>query len=176
MACFYRIRNLVLLAEGKLNGWNMGTGTAQNFYESGIDASMARWEVTDAVAIANYKAGTSLPVALGDIYSTPAMTNIPVAFGATDAVQREQIGTQKWLALFPYSPEAWAEFRRTGFPKLYPRMNSENTDSPASDPASVRRTPYPPIESAANPNGLVSGIAGLGAGGDKSSTRLWWNP
>ncbi len=164
-----------LLAEGKINGWNMGSGTVQSFYEGGIDASMARWEVTDAAAIANYKVGTTTPIALGDVYNTPAMTNIPVAFGTTEAVQREQIGTQKWLALYPYSPEAWAEFRRTGFPKLYPRMNSENSDSPASDPASVRRTPYPPIEATANPAGLASGVSKLGAGGDKSNTRLWWN-
>lgn len=163
-----------LLAEGKLNGWNMGPGTAKASYEAGIDASMAQWGVTDANAIAAYKNGITTPAALGDIYSTPALTNIPVAFGSTDAVQREQVGTQKWLALYPYSPEAWSEFRRTGFPKLYPRLNSDNADSPAGDPASVRRTTYPPIEITANPGGVASGIAKLG-GPDKSSTRLWWN-
>lgn len=172
---FTAAETFFLLAEGKLNGWNMGSGTVQDLYERGIDASMARWDVTDAATIASYKAGTSTPVALGDIYNTPAMTNIPVSFGATEEVQREQIGTQKWLALYPYSPEAWAEFRRTGYPKLYPRMNSENADAPAIDPASVRRTPYPPIEASANPVGLASGVAKLGAGGDKSSTKLWWN-
>lgn len=172
---FTSSETLFLLAEGKLNGWDMGSGTVQSFYEAGIDASMARWEVTDAAVIANYKAGTTTPAALGDMYNTPALTNIPVAFGSTEAVQREQIGTQKWLALYPYSPEAWSEFRRTGYPKLYPRMNSENADSPAGDPASVRRTPYPPIEASTNPAGLASGISKLGTGGDKSSTRLWWN-
>lgn len=164
-----------LLAEGKLNGWNMGAGTAQDSYEAGIEASMGQWGITDATAINNYKAGTITPIALGDINNTPALTNIPVAFGAIEEVQREQVGTQKWLALYPYSPEAWSEFRRTGFPKLYPRLNSDNTDSPASDPASVRRTTYPPIEASANPGGLASGVSKLGTGGDKSSTRVWWN-
>lgn len=163
-----------LLAEGKLNGWNVGTGTAQSFYESGIDASMKRWDITDGSIIANYTAGTTTPIALGDIYSTPALTNIPVAFGATEVIQREQIGTQKWLALYPYSPEAWAEFRRTGFPKLYPRLNSDNADAPASNPGSVVRTTYPPIEASANPAGLASGISKLG-GADKTSTKVWWN-
>lgn len=163
-----------LLAEGKLNGWNMGAGTAQSYYDGGIDASMKRWEITDATVIANYTAGTTTPIALGDTYNTPALTNIPVAFGATEAVQREQVGMQKWLALYPYSPEAWSEFRRTGFPKLYPRLNSDNADAPASDPASVARTTYPPIEASANPGGLASGISKLG-GADKTSTKLWWN-
>ena len=167
---------LFLLAEAKLNGWNVGSGSAKSYYEAGIDASMARWEVTDAAAIQNYKNGTSTPVALGDVYNTPPLSDIAVAFAQTEAVQREQIGTQKWLALFPYSPEAWSEFRRTGFPRLYPRMNSENPDAPASNPASVQRITYPPIEAAANPRGLASGITKLGTGGDKTSTRLWWNP
>ncbi len=40
-----------LLAEGKMNNWNVGAGTAQNYYEAGIDASMNQWGVTDATAI-----------------------------------------------------------------------------------------------------------------------------
>ena len=163
-----------LLAEGKLNNWNMGSGTAQSYYNDGITASLDRWGIKDAAVISNYISGTSLPIALGDINNTPALTNIPVAFAATIAQQREQVGTQKWLALYPYSPEAWSEFRRTGFPKLYPRLNSGNTDSPATDPASVRRTTYPPIEAAVNPQGLASGVSKLG-GADKTSTKVWWN-
>lgn len=163
-----------LLAEGKLNNWNMGSGTAADYYNSGITASLDRWGIKDATVINNYINGTTTPIALGDIYSTPALTTIPVLFSGTIAQQREQVGTQKWLALFPYSPEAWSEFRRTGFPKLYPRLNSGNTDSPAADPASVRRTTYPPIEASVNPTGLASGVSKLG-GPDKSSTRVWWN-
>lgn len=163
-----------LLAEGKLNNWNMGAGTAQSYYNDGITASLDRWGIKDAAVISSYINGVSLPIALGDVNSTPALTNIPVAFAATLAQQREQVGTQKWLALYPYSPEAWSEFRRTGFPKLYPRLNSDNTDSPASDPASVRRTTYPPIEAAVNPQGLASGVSKLG-GADKTNTKVWWN-
>ncbi len=39
--------------------------------------------------------------------------------GSTDQ-KLEQIITQKWLAIFPESQEAWTEFRRTGYPKLFP--------------------------------------------------------
>jgi hypothetical protein len=171
---FTASETLFLLAEGKLNGWNMGSGTAQSYYNDGITASLDQWGIKDATIANNYKNGTSTPIALGDTYNTPAMTNIPVLFSTTVAIQREQIGTQKWLALYPYSPEAWSEFKRTGFPKLYPRLNSENLDSPASDPASVKRLTYPPIEASVNAGGLASGVTKLG-GPDKSSTKVWWN-
>jgi len=176
-AIFTAAETNFLLAEAKLNTWNVlpAATTAQKFYENGIDASMEQWGVTDGTAVTAYKAGTTTAAALGDIYNTPAMNNIAVVFGNTDAIQREQIGTQKWLALYPYGIEAWAEFRRTGFPKLYPRLNSENIDAPANDPASVRRLTYPPIETSANANGLASGVSKLG-GPDKVSTRVWWNP
>lgn len=163
-----------LLAEGKLNGWNIGSGTAQSYYNDGIAASFDQWGIKDTSIINNYKNGTSTPIALGDVYNTPALTNIPVLFSGTLAIQREQIGTQKWLALYPYSPEAWSEFKRTGFPKLYPRLNSDNLDSPSADPASVRRLIYPPIEASVNSEGLASGVTKLG-GADKSSTKVWWN-
>lgn len=172
---FTASETLFLLAEAKLNNWSAGAGTAQSYYQQGIDASMAQWGVTDPTIISAYKSGTSTPAALGDIYNTPAMAGSPVAFGSTEAVQREQIGTQKWLALYPYGLEAWAEVRRTGFPRLYPRLNSDNTDAPANDPGSVKRLTYPPIEASANAGGLASGLSKLG-GPDKVTTRLWWNP
>jgi hypothetical protein len=34
--------------------------------------------------------------------------------------------TQKWITLFPVAFEAWAEFRRTRLPKLYPKKYSVN--------------------------------------------------
>ncbi|WP_017258525.1 SusD/RagB family nutrient-binding outer membrane lipoprotein [Pedobacter arcticus] len=172
---FTASETLLLLAEAKLNNWNTGSLTVQTYYQQGIDASMAQWGVTDASVISTYKAGTTTPAALGDIYSTPGMVGTPVAFGSTEPVQREQIATQKWLALYPYGQEAWAEVRRTGFPRLYPRLNSDNIDAPASDPTSIKRLTYPPIEASSNANGLASGIAKLG-GPDKVTTKLWWNP
>jgi hypothetical protein len=160
------------LAEAKLNGWNVTTLTAKECYEKGIAASMEQWGIT---SYASYLTSTQTPIALGDAYNTPPMSDIPVAFGATEAVQREQIGTQKWLALYPYSsPEAWAESRRTGFPRLYPRLNNDNPDA-SVDPRSVKRLVYPPSEAIINPKGYASGVQLLG-GPDKTSTKLWWNP
>ncbi len=160
------------MAEAALNGWSVGSFTAKECYEKGIAASMEQWGVS---GYASYLTSTNTPQALGDAYNTPALSNIPVAFGASLDVQREQVGTQKWLALYPsMSPEAWAEFRRTGYPKLYPRLNNENPDA-STDAASVKRLIFPPDEATINAAGYQSGLELLG-GPDKTSTKLWWNP
>lgn len=161
-----------LRAEGALKGWNMGSGTARTFYEAGINASMRQWGISDAAAIASYTAGSSTPIALADAMNSPALTNIPVAWSDDAAKQLEQVITQKWLALYPDGLEAWAEYRRTGFPKLYPRINSESLVVPAN--GVVRRTPYVVGETQTNPKGVASGVAKLG-GPDNEATRLWWN-
>lgn len=161
-----------LRAEGALKGWNMGGGTAQAYYEAGINASMRQWGITDAAAIAAYTSSTSTPVALTDAVNSPALTDIPVKWSADPAKQMEQVITQKWLALWPDGLEAWAEYRRTGFPKLYPRINSESLVVPAN--GIVRRTPYVVGEQQTNPKGLATGVAKLG-GADNEATRLWWN-
>lgn len=161
-----------LRAEGALKGWNMGAGTAKDFYEKGINVSMRQWGVTDAAEIAAYTAGTSTPVALSDAVNSPALTNIPVAWSADATKQMEQVITQKWLALYPDGLEAWAEYRRTGFPKLYSRINSESLV--VAKDGVVRRTPYVVGESQTNPKGLATGVAKLG-GADNEATRLWWN-
>jgi hypothetical protein len=160
------------LAEAKLNGWNVSGLSPKELYEKGIATSMQQWGITSYAA---YISSTKTPIALNDKYNTPAMSDIPVAFGATPAVQKEQIITQKWLALYPYcSPETWAESRRTGFPKLYPRLNNENPDA-SLDPRSVKRLVYPPGEAIINAAGYTSGVQLLG-GPDKVSTKLWWMP
>jgi hypothetical protein len=161
-----------LRAEGALKGWNMGGGTAKTYYEAGINASMRQWGISDAGAIAAYTASTSVPVALTDAINSPAMTDIPVSWSSDATKHLEQIHTQKWLALWPDGLEAWAEYRRTGFPKLYPRINSESLVVPKD--GVVRRTPFTIGEQQTNPKGLATGVTKLG-GTDNEATRLWWN-
>ena len=160
-----------LRAEGALNGWNMG-GTAQDLYEKGIRESMATWGFTGA-AVDNYIQGTTPPIAPGDSQNSPPVSDIPVKWAATEAQQREQIGTQKWLAVFPDGCEGWAEFRRTRFPKLYHVINSVNNDVPASQ--FIRRFPFTDAEKAANKAAVEAAVSLLGPGGDKASTPLWWD-
>src|SRR5690606_36040393 len=93
-----------LRAEGALNGWNMGAD-AKSLYEEGIKISLTQWGVDDA-AVNTYLTSTRLPVAPGDYHNSPAVANTPIAWAATEAVQREQVGVQKWLAIYPDGMEA----------------------------------------------------------------------
>lgn len=100
------------------------------------------------------------------------LADIPVLWGATEAIQREQIGTQKWLALYPDGMEAWAEARRSGFPKRYPVVNSENADLPPG--TFIRRIVFQDIEKQTN-GAAVDAATQLLGGPDKASTPLWWD-
>jgi hypothetical protein len=171
LSVMYAAEAYFLRAEGALNGWNMG-GTAEELYNNGIRTSLAQWGITDQPAVDSYVNSTSLPVSLDDYLASPPVADIPVKFSTVPEVQREQVGTQKWLALYPDGIEAWAEIRRTGFPTLYPIVNSDNPDLPV--PQYIRRFTY--IESEYLTNNLaVMGAQSLLNGPDKPSTRVWWN-
>ncbi len=163
-----------LRAEGALNGWNMG-GTAKDLYEAGIRASMHQWGYSDEAAITAYINSTATPVAPQDYLNSPPMTNIPVAFDATnEATQREQIATQKWLALFPDGMEAWADYRRNHLLKLYPVANSDNPDITNTTTQWIRRIPFLLSETQNNAKAVTDAVNLLG-GPDKVTTPLWWD-
>ncbi len=162
-----------LRAEGSLLGWNMGS-TVQQLYEDGIKNSMNQWGITDAAAITAYTNSLATPVAPNDFLNSPAMTNIPVKFGGTAAVQLEQIMTQKWLSLFPDGMEAWADYRRSHVLKLYPVANSDNPDITNTATQWIRRIPF--LTSEKDVNGAeVTKAATLLGGADKVTTPLWWD-
>lgn len=160
-----------LRSEGALNGWNMG-GTAQELYEQGIRTSLNQWGTTDAAKITAYINSTATPIAPQDQQNSPPLSDIPVLWGATPEIQREQINTQKWIALYPDGFEAWANFRRSGYPTLYPVVASDNPDLPAG--AFIKRIPFITLEKQTN-GPAVTAAEALLKGPDKASTPLWWD-
>ncbi|MGX5819669.1 SusD/RagB family nutrient-binding outer membrane lipoprotein [Chitinophaga lutea] len=160
-----------LRAEGALNGWNMGA-TAQECYEKGIAASMREWGIVDNARINDYIVSTAVPAPPGDVANSPAVSSTPVKWGATASVQRAQIGTQKWLALYPDGYEAWAEYRRSGYPALYPVLQTDNGDLPPGK--FINRLPYSSVEASTNGAELQKAKAMLG-GPDNAATRVWWD-
>ena len=167
----YAAEAYFLRAEGALNGWEMG-GNAQELYETGIEMSLRTWKITDAAVINNYINGTSLPSAPGGMFNTPALTDIPVKFSTDPEKQREQILTQKWLALFPEGHEAWAEVRRSGYPKLYPVLHSDNPAVPAGE--FINRIPFLNYDRDRNAAAVEAAVDLLG-GPDNAGTKLWWD-
>ena len=165
-----------LKAEGVWRGWNMG-GTAQSFYEKGIEISIRQWRGKDypVADINEYINSTATPIAPDNYpYYDPAMTDIPVKFASDREDQYEQIMTQKWLALYPDSWEAWTEYRRTRLPKIYPKKNSMNPNIDVSKGMIVTRLPYPAIEKNGQPEEYAKAVGLLG-GPDLESTPLWWD-
>ncbi|MBD0401607.1 RagB/SusD family nutrient uptake outer membrane protein [Flammeovirga sp. EKP202] len=172
-----------LRAEAALNGWNAG-GTAQELYEAGIRQSFERHNLSDEVGTYLQDA-TSVPADYVDVsdatygtdYSIEAMSDVTIKYDASKAL--EQIITQKWIAMFPEGMEAWSEFRRTGYPQIFPvRFNKSNGDVPAGD--YIKRLRYPDGETVNNAEAYNIGVEALKAEnakatGDTGGSPLWWD-
>ncbi len=168
-----------LRAEGALRGWNMG-GTAQQFYNDGIVASFLENGLTATEAASYASNATFVPSNFvdnsgqsGNNHAAPS--DITIAFDAGDNFNRnlERIITQKWIAMYPDGPEGWAEFRRTGFPRLLPVV-SNNSNGTINNTFQIRRLPFPQSEYNNNRAGVQTGIGLLG-GPDGGGTALWWD-
>ncbi len=164
-----------LRAEGVLLNWNMGGGTAEDYYEDGITESMKQWGITDGGDISDYINNTSTPVAPMDALNSPKLSDVPVLFGSTVDVQKQQITLQKWLALYPDGNEAWADIRRSGTLKLYPVVNSDNPDLTDPTTQRIRRINFMLSEKQTNGPEVDKAVPLLGSGGDKITTPLWWD-
>jgi hypothetical protein len=167
----YTAEAYLLRAEGALNGWAMG-GTAQELYEKGIEMSLRTWGINDATQIANYINGINPPSDPGGYFNSLKTTDIPVKFSAVPEKQREQILTQKWLALFPEGHEAWAEIRRSGYPKIYPVVHNDNAELPAGQ--MIRRIPFLNYDRDRNKPAVDAAVILLN-GPDNIGTKLWWD-
>lgn len=162
-----------LLAEAALAGYSVG-GTAKSYYESGITVSMNERTAASAAEIASYISSNNAPISF-DGGTTPGVSTTPIAFDTTDNEKAlEQIITQKWIAIFPNGWEAYAESRRTGYPKQYPRVSSENTDVSVDE--IPRRLVYTSSEFSTNGDAVNAAIASPEIGGsDKNNVKLWWD-
>lgn len=167
-----------LKAEAALRGW-AGAGSAQADYEAGINSSMQQYGVNSTAAAAYIADGTSTQANYVDPQNASddatALSTITIKWDptATNEVNLERIITQKWLAMFPEGQEAWTEFRRTGYPRLFPVVNNDSGGA-IDTKIQVRRLSYPLSEYSANGPAVKAGVALLG-GPDNGGTRLWWD-
>jgi hypothetical protein len=164
-----------LLAEAALRGWNTGGGSAQSFYEEGIGASFAQW----GLATGNYIEGHSKPAdwvdPLREDFNAPAAGQVSVNWNdaTTDEERLEKIITQKWIGGWPEGMNAWAEWRRTGYPRLFPILKNDSQGAIPTD-LGVRRLTYTLSEQRNNPSGYAQAVKMLG-GADTGATRLFWD-
>ncbi len=136
---------LFLRAEAAQRGWNAG-GSAEDLYEAAVRASMSQYGISEAAASAFLARPENNFAAAGN--------------------KLQLIGTQKWVALFGQGTEAFAEWRRTGYPNLTPGPEVVLPNIP-------RRFPYPALETSLN---QASVNAAVQRQGDVSlQGRVWWD-
>ncbi|RYC67262.1 SusD/RagB family nutrient-binding outer membrane lipoprotein [Spirosoma sordidisoli] len=141
----------LLLAEAAQRGWT--TGSAADYYKAGVTAHMQQLADADATA--------AVPAAAITAY---------LEKNPYDAARGlELINTQYWLASFLNGPEAFANFRRSGFPKLTPNPYPGKEIKGSF----INRIPYPDSEIAVNQANVSEASARQGA--DNLDTRVWWD-
>jgi hypothetical protein len=163
------------IAEAHKLGWlNGGDAAAKENYEAAVEASIRQWnrnsfkdyddKLDKQIEKVPYSATDE-----GDTTGLAAYLEKPgVAYDPTNAI--EQIATQRWLHLYMNGYEAWAEWRRTGYPELTPAPNNGGAPIP-------RRQAYPVKEqniNTTNYRAAIDGQPGLN-GKDDLNGRVWWD-
>lgn len=170
-----------LRAEGAARGWNMN-GTDQELYESGVRTSFDFLGVSGAdTYLAN---SISKPAPYTDPANngnsvgegSPLLGTITIKWNAEGGLEEklERIITQKWIAIYPDGQEAWSEFRRTAYPKVFP-VAINNSGGTISTDKQVRRIPYPASEYRNNADNVNNAVSTLLGGADNGGTQLWWD-
>lgn len=146
----------LLLAEAAFRGW-ITSGTPSQYFSDGIKAHMNQ--------LAMYDAASAISPTDGDAY----IAAVPLVPGR----ELEQINTQYWIASFLNGPEAFANFRRTGYPALAPNPYGQPNNPDVPNGTFIRRIGYPISELSVNSSNVNAAIAVMGP--DKLSTSLWWD-
>ena len=138
-------------------------GWSQSNYEKGVRASMEKWGVNSA--------------------------DIDAFVNSLPPANAENVMTQKYVALFMQPYEAWADYRRTGYPDtsvlllpgetgtlnvpfegattyIFEPLIADLTDLPT-------RLYYPTLIQTLNPQNYAAAATAIG--GDKMSTKLIWD-
>jgi hypothetical protein len=145
-------QNHLLLAEARQRGW-ITTGTVEEYYNAGVRLHMEQ--------LASYDPASAVP--------GPAIDAYLDANPFDPAKALEQINTQYWIASFLNGPEAWANFRRSGYPVLTPNPY------PGKDIQGnfINRLTYPNSEISVNKANYDAAVARMGP--DNLDTRVWWD-
>ncbi len=140
-----------LTAEAIERGWYSGDAAIE--YEKGVRAAMKQLGLYDA----------SLEVPDPDIAAY-------LAANPYNSAEWERIlGEEFWIATFLNEYEAYANWRRTGYPQLTP-VNYPGNESNGQIP---RRLRYPAAEQSLNPEKYNEAINRQGP--DEFTTRIWWD-
>ena len=169
-----------LRAEAALRGY-VDAGKEGEYYKKGVQTSFEQWGAGSADL---YLESQNTPAGYKDAFgkeNNPTIYDIAAQSNVTpkweDAVAQEEklekIAVQKWLAIYPEGCEAWAEQRRTGYPKLF-EVYHNNSQGTIDSKTGIRRLIFPQALKNDNPTQYNQLLRLLG-GADNGGTRLWWD-
>jgi hypothetical protein len=142
-----------LRAEAIVKGWV--SGDARQAYENGIYAACKQLELyPNAETISD-----------NDVFDY--LEENGVAYEEDDVI--ELINTQKWIALIFDGFEAYANYRRSGYPDLSPGLFDGESDGEIP-----RRLRYPIDEKVNNTTNYNEAVSRL-SNGDVITSRMWWD-
>jgi hypothetical protein len=137
-----------LRSEAALAG--LSSENAQDMYQKGISQALSQYQVPAA------DVKTYLASAAGLLSGTVEQ-------------KLEKIIVQKFLGIFYQSNEAYAEFRRTGYPRIWTGSDKGSTNGEIP-----RRLTYPLDEYSKNETSLKKAVTAL-PNGDAYMSRIWWD-
>ena len=163
-----------LRAEAALRGWSgEDAGTC---YEQGVRSSFSQWRVGEANAyLRSDHVAADFVDTFTPEYSAKALCLVSPAWDeeASRETKLEKIITQKWIACYPEGCEAWAEQRRTGYPRLFPVLVNKSNGK-IDTRTMIRRLNFPVSIISGNP-AQYSALCEYLGGPDTGGTRLWWD-
>ncbi|MBC9796158.1 SusD/RagB family nutrient-binding outer membrane lipoprotein [Sinomicrobium weinanense] len=134
---------LFALAEAAERGWI--SGDIEALYNQAIEASIAQW--------------TGSTQGVGEFLAKPG-----IAFEPANALK--MIATQRWVHLYMFGYEAWAEWRRTGYPDNLVEPNGV---------AVPGRLSYPDNEAFNNTENYEEAVQRQFGGDDSIHEKVWWD-
>ncbi len=143
----------LLLAEAAQRGWI--SAAPATLYNAGVRAHMDQ--------MAKYDVSATIATAAENAYLAAN------PYDPAGAIQ--QINTQYWIASFLNGTEAWANFRRSGYPSLAP--NPYPGADPAVKGAFIHRLQYPLREASANTANYNAAVSHNGP--DNMATHVFWD-
>ena len=147
----------VLIENMRREGYEFAVSKAEVLYKEAITSSMKEQEIAY---------GTQGKITDEEIETYLAQN----LFSTANNTEKLQIiGEQYWVATFINGYESYANWRRTGYPKLIP-TNYSGSMSPGVIPT---RLPYPTDEYSINRANVDT--ANQQQGADKVTTHIWWD-
>lgn len=148
-----------LLAEAALKGWSVAN-SVDSYYEAGVRAAM------------NF---------LSDNYGCAKITDEEFAtyianngIGHTNEQRKAAINTQAWILHFTNPSEAWANVRRSGYPRLKSPAEYGFGQFLTGGQEIPLRLSYPVLESSYNKAGYAEALNRMG-GSNSWYIPLWWD-